>query len=917
MKDRSSIRFRLWIAGLVAALAGGLSLALLRWGAPSSGPDFAIGPPSAPTETRSARPVAGEAKESGAPSRDRPPPARERSTDLNRGPSGSGGIPAAEGAEVHFRGVGAGAYEDPAMRWRTFRRELEPGEDRLAIVGFPNLPTAATRSGLARAGIEILDYVPDRSWIARIRGSTNESATADSMAVFAPFTPAMRIDPAFEMPASGLEVAVYIHPSRGRPAGAVRADADPGRRWDLSVHKRGGRTLLAGRVPVDGLDEFLEAMARHPDVQYIERGHGARLMNQYGTQIIQGGGYTSGTPIHDRGLYGSNQIIAVCDTGLDADSCYFRDPGGTRPPANRLGETNRNPSLRKVIACDFLWGGDNPSDASDWDNQGHGTRVAGHALGSKLSDPVAANAHNGIAPGAKLVAQDAGFTTWDNCADLIGLGCPVTNFYPALEQAVRHGATIHNNSWGDRENYSPHNTYTQPSRELDLVMWSNREFLVVCAAGNDGAVNSVASPSTAKNGLSVAAGRNGANEDQIASFSSRGWTSDGRLKPDLAAPGQSVRSSRSDGTLNSSNCTTSSGSGTSYASPMVAGAAALVRDYFARGYYPSGEAVSTNEWTTVSAALVKAVLIEGAEDMSQASAPPPARDQGWGRVNLSSVLAFTNSAHRLLALDGVRAYAGTPAQPYECWLDVTTTNLPVEVTLAWTDYPSTPGATRHLVNDLDLELVTSNQTYTGNAWAGGQSVAGGGYDRSNNVERIRWWPGSTGMVMVRVWAHQVPVATQDFALVATGGMVPYLPEEDADADGVPDGWERWMVGSTAFSADADTDADGMTAREEYEAGTDPGRSNSHLRAVGKQIGGQAVGISFTPVPGRSYRLVYSDSDVVPASNYVPFANSSTGRYIAGSPGSTGRVTLVDPMNTNSAPPPASGRRFYRLSVEAP
>jgi hypothetical protein len=46
------------------------------------------------------------------------------------------------------------------------------------------------------------------------------------------------------------------------------------------------------------------------------------------------------------------------------------------PATNRVGGTYVSPSLRKVIAADFLYAGDDPANAGDWDNQGHGTRVA-------------------------------------------------------------------------------------------------------------------------------------------------------------------------------------------------------------------------------------------------------------------------------------------------------------------------------------------------------------------------------------------------------------------------------------------------------------------------------------------------------------------------------------------------------------
>ena len=83
----------------------------------------------------------------------------------------------------------------------------------------------------------------------------------------------------------------------------------------------------------------------------------------------------------------------------------------------------------------------------------------------------------------------------------------------------------------------------------------------------------------------------------VAGFSSRGPASDGRIKPDLLAPGEKIASVRSDGDLSSNQCDANLGSaglivatasGTSMSTPVVAANALLVRQYFEEGWYPSG-----------------------------------------------------------------------------------------------------------------------------------------------------------------------------------------------------------------------------------------------------------------------------------------------------------------------------------------
>ena len=84
--------------------------------------------------------------------------------------------------------------------------------------------------------------------------------------------------------------------------------------------------------------------------------------------------------------------------------------------------------------------------------------------------------------------------------------------------------------------------------------------------------------------------------------------------------------------------------GTSMATPLIAGAAALVRQYFQQGMYPTGAPTPSNQFSP-SGPLVKAVLIGGAAGLSGFEpdtglplAPPPSFRQGFGRLQLSQSL---------------------------------------------------------------------------------------------------------------------------------------------------------------------------------------------------------------------------------------------------------------------------------------
>eukprot|EP00897_Mesotaenium_endlicherianum_P002491 jgi/Mesen1/226/ME1141325C07687 len=145
--------------------------------------------------------------------------------------------------------------------------------------------------------------------------------------------------------------------------------------------------------------------------------------------------------------------------------------------------------------------------------------------------------------------------------------------------------------------------------------------------------------------------------NSMASFSSWGPTMDGRIKPDITAPGDMVRSARSSmGSV--PTCATTVMSGTSMATPLTAGAAALVRQYYTDGFYPTGRKVPGNAFEPTGA-LVKATLLNGAASMSGFSGdgypldPSPSMSQGFGRVDLiNSVHIDGHNTLALVSVDG-------------------------------------------------------------------------------------------------------------------------------------------------------------------------------------------------------------------------------------------------------------------------
>jgi hypothetical protein len=518
------------------------------------------------------------------------------------------------------------------------------------------------------------------------------------------------------------------------------------------------------------------------------------LGNDTSVRTLQSGSADGATPLHDRGIRGEGEIIAVLDTGLDWDSCYFVETGGAAPPVNtRLSETRVDPARRKVIAYNFLYscaeypgafGCDDPSQPSAWDNQGHGTFAAGAAAGDSGA-PLLHDHGDAIAPGAKLVIQDAGYIGGDACTQRPGLQCPTRDLRAVYGQAYAQGARIFSNSWGDRQGVPPGAipptaNYSVSSRDVDDFVRRNPDAVVVFNTGNVNvaASSTVSAPGAAKNTIQVGGTRGRFHDDDtLAGITAFGPTRDGRIKPDLVAPAR-VTGAAPDGNVATFQCAMTQQEGTSWASPTVAGAAALVRQYYREGFYPSG-ARDPRAGFTPSAALVKATLIASARAVPRrevanstvAAEPVPSMQQGFGFPVLDDALYFAGDALRLRAFDVTDALGVSPARSHA--FDVQLAGgSPLKAMLVWTDPAGTPAGIAsiapQLVNDLDLEVTGPD----GALHRGNETLHPGVADRLNNVEQVALQPVERGRWRVTIRAHSLRQGpAQGYALVLIGDFV--------------------------------------------------------------------------------------------------------------------------------------------------
>jgi len=645
-------------------------------------------------------------------------------------------------------------------------------------------PGAAARRSIEAAGIRLEAPLPG-GWLVTAAPAALDAV--DGLAWRAPYLPAMKLAPEIQRVRpedEGAVIAVLHLFSDADPAAfaeALRAAGVPVA--GAGVTPREGRVVLA--LPPARVAALRDGWAADERVSWVSRRPRRELLNDAGVWVAQSGtGGGEATPIFEAGLRGEGQIAAVLDTGVDIDSCYFRDGA---PAINRgLDEVEVALDERVVAAVDFLWDEDDPDDPTDWDDHSHGTHVAGIVAGDHSDTPDAHDRVDGMAPAARLIIQDGGYTH-SVCADLPALGCPTVDLNPVFEQAWRQGARVHTNSWGENGEDLVANVYTDAGQDADGFMWDHPEMLLVFGAGNNGPRRaSVISPAAAKNVLAVGATGRGAEADYLASFSSRGPVEDGRIKPDLVFPGVDTRSAYSDLDIETDACLEVSYSGTSMAAPGAAGAALLVRQYYAEGFYPTGSPAPEDGFSATGA-LVKATLTHSAASIPGAEAIP-SNEQGWGRVQLDRALLFAGGARRLLVDDRAGGFTD-PADPPAIYApEVLSGDAPLKVTLVWTDYPATPGAATHLVNDLDLAVEgPDGATYLGNVFDAGASVDGGDPDRLNPTEQVLIEAPAPGTWSVTVSAVGVPVGPQDFALVISGDLAPppAPPEDTGGVDSDP------------------------------------------------------------------------------------------------------------------------------------
>ena len=638
--------------------------------------------------------------------------------------------------------------------------------DGLFLVQFSGPFQAEWREPLRQAGVELLRYVPEDAFVVRAQATLPAALSALPFVHWVgAYQPEYKIFAGLReivaKAGAGGSVPVKLLLSPVATAGEraiLRRQLAPissEARWPFGF-------TLEGTLPL----RLLGQVAGSPAVLWIEPAPKFQLLDEVSTKIVAGDDFEVGTRAvtHQLGFDGEGVAVAVADSGLDTGEAA----------------TMHLDLAGRVDA--FLYYGA-LTDASD--EHSHGTHVAGIVAGDAAvgeTDEFGYLYGLGVAPGAHLVAQRIfdGAGNYEPPAASPDLSSAAT----LTRDALLAGAIIGSNSWGD----DVQGRYDISAQEFDALVRDadprqafDQPYILEFSAGNAGpGPQTMDSPAVGKNVLATGASQNdrfdffiyAEGQDAMADFSSRGPCEDGRIKPDIVAPGTWIASLQSAAAGDENAWSPISGNylyqgGTSQAGPHASGAAAVFVQFYRE--------TVTN--ATPSPALVKAALIDAAVDMDDESGtgPTPNMDEGWGRVDLTELVG---TPRRVEYLD--QTVLLRTGEIHERRLIVFSANEPLRITLAYTDVPGLPAALPALVNDLNLEVIAPDgSVYRGNQFEAGESVAGAASsDRLNNVEAVRLATPAPGEYTVRVLARNVPVDArtdtssldQDFALVISGDL---------------------------------------------------------------------------------------------------------------------------------------------------
>ncbi|SDG48121.1 GEVED domain-containing protein [Psychroflexus sediminis] len=563
----------------------------------------------------------------------------------------------------------------------------------------------------------------------------------------------------------------------------------------------------------------------------------------------------------------------------DGSLIYYRTYNVASARSTRVNHVNSGGSLGLSLdgqnMISYVWDGGHPRVThQEYDGVGGSNRVsiqdataeggvqlnfhAAHVTGTILASGVVANA-KGMAPQAKAKAYK-----WnDDLAE--------------ATSAAGSGMLISNHSYGYNSEAVPDyyfGAYIGDSRDWDNLQYNAPYYLMVVAAGNDGTATYNASPlnptypqydkltghSVSKNTMVVASAQDASIDTSgnlvsvnISSFSSQGPTDDYRIKPDITGNGQGVYS-----TYDNSDTAYNSISGTSMASPNVAGSLLLLQQH-----------ANNTTGNYLKASTLKGIALHTADD---AGSTGPDAIFGWGLMNTKRAAeAISNNGQAALISELTLA----SGQSYSVEVESDGVN-DLLASISWTDPAGTTTTTLNssearLVNDLDIRVTKNSTSFL--PWRlTGVNTNGKGDNTRDPIERVDVSNASGTYTITVTHKGSLSSGSQDYSLVVTGlTSAPVacdaVTPAGLAASGIgsntailnwnsvdtatyavryrPSGTSTW---TTTLSDNASMTLEGLTAETTYEA---------QVKSIcGSSSSAYSSSISFTTT---AQELVYCDS----------------------------------------------------------
>lgn len=584
--------------------------------------------------------------------------------------------------------------EAPDSKFTEMSRKASTAKPFQCYIRFNTAPDKKRLSGL---GIELQEYIAHNTFIALLTRTLEPGFKDNSIVGWSAIQASDKLSSYFSDLDQDSTVAVLLSLGTFSDTAAISSTLSTAKASFAGDQPWKSQNKWIVQSPVSAL----EKIAAHPAILSISPKFEDQSLN------YQAIGYTNAELVRKPegyGLAGRNIVMGVGDDTYPAHIDFD----------NRA--TNFNPNL-----------------LTD-----HGMHTAGTAAGAGNR----LESFQGYAPKARLV----------------------TDFFSRIvanaqtyEQSFNMKLT--NNSYASIvSNCAYAGTYDATSQYMDQLALSNPELFNVFAAGNDGWMTCgtfplryatvVGSFQAAKNTLVV--GITGKYEDHINNGGSSGPVKDGRLKPEITAPGHQIISA----TFNNDYRIMS---GTSMACPTVAGAAALLQERYKQlhsNQYPSN-------------ALLKTILMNSATDLGN---PGPDYINGFGRLNVGKAVEVINNNQYIA---GSINHLGQQSHT----IPVPANTGQVKVMLYWNDAPASPNNIKALVNDLDLTVNTPSGTpvfplVLNPDPAHVADTAAPGADHLNNVEQVVINNPAAGNYTVNINGFNIPTVNQQYVIVYS-----YIPNE--------------------------------------------------------------------------------------------------------------------------------------------